>query len=76
MVLTVHIGEPVTVVAGVKQWYEPDDLVGKKVVLLANLEPITLRGVKSQGMILAAQDEHGVSLLTVDREVKPGSQVL
>jgi methionyl-tRNA synthetase len=76
VVLTVHIGEPVTVVAGLKQWYEPNDLVGKKVVLLANLEPITLRGIKSHGMILAAQDENGVSLLTADKEVEVGSKVL
>jgi len=76
VVLKVDIGKPVTVVAGIKQWYNPSELVGKKVVLLANLEPITLRGVKSQGMILAAQDEEGVSLLTVDREVAAGSRVL
>ncbi len=76
VVLKVDIGKPVTVVAGIKQWYNPSELVGKKVVLLANLEPITLRGVKSQGMILAAQDEEGVSLLTVDREVAAGSKVL
>lgn len=76
VVLTVDIGELVTVVAGIKQWYDPSDLVGKRVVLLANLEPITLRGIESKGMILAAQDEKGVSLLTVDRDVETGSQVL
>ncbi len=76
VVLKVDIGEPVTVVAGVKQWYPPSELVGKKVVLLANLQPINLRGVESRGMILAAQDEKGVSLLTVDREVKVGSKIL
>lgn len=76
VVLTVDIGEEVTVVAGIKQWYPPSELVGKKIVLLANLEPATLRGVKSNGMILAAQDDQGVSLLTVDKEVKSGSKVL
>lgn len=76
VVLTVDIGEPVTVVAGIKQWYDPSDLVGKNVALLANLEPITLRGIQSKGMILAAKDEKGVSLLTVDRDVEAGSQVL
>lgn len=75
VVLKIDIGEPVTVVAGIKQWYNPSELVGKKVVLLANLEPITLRGVKSQGMILAAQDEETVSLLTVDKDVEVGSAV-
>jgi len=76
VVLTVDIGEPVTVVAGIKQWYQPSEVVGKKVVLLANLEPITLRGVESRGMILAAKDEKDVSLLTVDRKVERGSNIL
>jgi methionyl-tRNA synthetase len=76
VVLKVDIGTPVTVVAGIKQWYSPSDLVGKRVVLLANLEPVTLRGIKSNGMILAAQDAQGVSLLTVDAPVESGSQIL
>lgn len=76
VVLKIDIGAPVTVVAGIKQWYDPSELVGKKVVLLANLEPVTLRGVQSNGMILAAQDENGVSLLTVDKEVETGSKIL
>ncbi|MGD2250780.1 MAG: methionine--tRNA ligase [Candidatus Methanofastidiosia archaeon] len=76
VVLKVDIGTPVTVVAGIKQWYSPSDLVGKTVVLLANLEPVTLRGIKSNGMILAAQDTEGVSLLTVDTPVESGSQIL
>jgi methionyl-tRNA synthetase len=76
VVLKVDIGTPVTVVAGIKQWYSPSDLVGKRVVLLANLEPVTLRGIKSNGMILAAQDAQGVSLLTVDTPVESGSQIL
>ena len=75
VVMKVDIGEPVTVVAGIKQWYNPQELVGRTVILLANLEPITLRGVKSNGMILAAEDENGVSLLTVDRDVEPGSAI-
>ena len=75
VVMKVDIGEPVTVVAGIKQWYNPQELVGRTVILLANLEPITLRGVKSNGMILAAEDENGVSLLTVDKEVEPGSAI-
>jgi methionyl-tRNA synthetase len=76
VVLKIDIGEPVTVVAGIKQWYNPTELVGKKVVLLANLEPITLRGVQSHGMILAAQDKNGVSLLTVDKAADTGSKIL
>lgn len=76
LVLKVDIGKPITVVAGLKEWYSPSDLVGKKVILLANLEPVKLRGVKSNGMILAAQDDEGVSLLTVDIPVEKGSKIL
>lgn len=76
VVLKVDIGEQVTVVAGIKPWYDPTELVGKKVVLLANLEPINLRGMESRGMILAAQDAKGVSLLTIDRDVDVGSKIL
>ncbi len=56
--LTVEIGEETrTVVSGIKKWYQPDDLIGKTVVLVANLKPVTLCGVESRGMILCASDE-------------------
>ncbi len=55
--LTLQVGEETrTVVSGIKQWYTPDDLVGKTVVLVANLKPVKLCGVESHGMILAASD--------------------
>ncbi len=56
--LTLEVGtETRTVVSGIKQWYTPDDIVGKTVVLVANLKPVTLCGVESHGMILCASDE-------------------
>ncbi len=73
--LTVDIGEDRTVVAGIAGHYSPEELVGKQVVIVANLEPAKLMGVESQGMILAAEDETGIYVLTVDKEVKPGSRV-
>lgn len=72
------------VCAGIKAWYEPKDLVGRQVVIVANLEPRKIRGEVSEGMILAASDvkdgdaegaERDVVVLTVDRPVKPGSVV-
>jgi methionine--tRNA ligase beta chain len=74
------------VCAGIRQWYEPDDLVGKQVVIVANLEPRKIRGELSTGMILAASDmkngdaddphaERDVVVLTIDRPAKPGSPV-
>ena len=56
-----------TVASGIAPWYQPDDLVGHKVVIVANLKPATLCGVESQGMILAADTSDGnVQVLFVD----------
>ncbi|MBF0386834.1 MAG: methionine--tRNA ligase subunit beta [Candidatus Omnitrophica bacterium] len=67
-VLKVDIGTEVRqVVAGIRRSYTPELLVGKRVALIANLAPAVIRGVESQGMILAASDEAGVSLLSPDR---------
>ncbi|MFS8524900.1 MAG: methionine--tRNA ligase [Limnochordales bacterium] len=64
------------VVAGIAQHYDPQELVGRRVILVANLKPAKLRGEISEGMVLAATDEDGVlSLLTTDKAVKPGSKV-
>jgi methionyl-tRNA synthetase len=73
--LTVDIGEDRTIVAGLAPDYRPEELTGKQVVVLANLKPIRLRGIMSQGMILAAQDEAGVHIVVTDGESKPGSTV-
>ena len=73
--LIVDIGdEKRQVVAGIKGHYEPEELVGKKIVLVCNLKPAKLCGVESQGMILAAGDEV-VSLLTPDKDVPVGSKI-
>ena len=61
--LTVKIGEETrTVVSGIKKWYAPEDLIGKTVVLVANLKPAKLCGVESRGMILCASDADDVNL--------------
>ena len=63
-------------VAGIRGHYAPDEMVGKRIVVLDNLEPAKLRGEKSEGMLLAATDAAGkVVLLTVDREVETGSRI-
>jgi methionyl-tRNA synthetase len=73
--LVVDIGEERTVVAGIVGHYSEKDLLGKQVVLVANLEPAKLMGVESQGMVLAAEDESGVHLLIPDVSTTPGSEV-
>lgn len=64
-----------TVAAGIKQWYSPEELVGRQVIYLANLEPKILKGVESQGMILAADDGEAGVLLQSSKEVANGSAV-
>ncbi|MDD5422663.1 MAG: methionine--tRNA ligase subunit beta [Candidatus Omnitrophota bacterium] len=63
------------VVAGIKNAYKKEDLVGRQVVLVDNLDPAMLRGVESQGMILAASDDKGMAIVTPDKEMTPGSVV-
>jgi methionyl-tRNA synthetase len=69
-------GEPRQLVAGLKPYYEPEALVGKRIVVVANLAPARLRGVESNGMLLAAQTGDRVIILTTDEEMPPGSKVL
>lgn len=74
--ITLDVGElgKRTVAAGIKAWYSADELVGKTVVYLANLAPRKLRGVESQGMLLAAGDEVAV-LLSPEKSTEPGTTV-
>lgn len=75
-VITLDLGDRTKqVVAGIKKSYACQELVGKFVVVVDNLEPALLRGVESQGMILAASDENTIAVLSPDKEVKPGSIV-
>jgi methionyl-tRNA synthetase len=62
-------------VAGIAKHYDPEKLVGKKVVVVTNLKPAKLRGVESQGMLLAASDEKTISILTPLDDVAVGSKV-
>jgi methionyl-tRNA synthetase len=75
--LEVDLGEgaPRQLVAGIAKAYEPEALVGRQVVVVANLEPATLMGVESRGMVLAASEDGQPVLLRPDREVPPGTQV-
>lgn len=73
--LTVNLGDnEMSMVAGIKQSYQMNELVGKKVAVLVNLEPKVIRGVESRGMALAASsDLSGVVLLTLDKDIANGS---
>jgi methionyl-tRNA synthetase len=74
--LSIRVGEETrTLVAGVAEHYEPGDLVGRKVVIVANLQPATLMGVESNGMVLAAEHDGTLSLLTLDKDLPSGAKV-
>lgn len=77
LVLTVDVGDgtPRQLVAGIKGSYQASALIGKHVVVVANLKPATLRGVESQGMALAASDESSIVLVSPERPIKAGSIV-
>jgi methionyl-tRNA synthetase len=63
------------VVAGIKAFYTKEELLGKQVVLIDNLDPVILRGIESQGMILAGSDENTLAIISPDRKLKPTSIV-
>ena len=63
------------VIAGIAQSYEPEDLIGKQVVLVANLKPAKIRGLESQGMLLAAVSKKNLSLITLDKSIPNGAKV-
>lgn len=77
VVLSVDLGEEQErqLVAGIRGAYAPEGLVGRQVVVVANLQPVVLRGVESRGMILAASDAEAIAILSPDKTIAPGSRV-
>ncbi len=63
------------VVSGIAKFYKPEELVGRKVICVTNLKPVKLRGELSQGMILAGEDENGLSLASVDQNLANGTKI-
>jgi methionine--tRNA ligase beta chain len=74
--LSVDIGEPRQIVSGIAKHYAPEDLIGKDVIVIANLESRTMMGLESQGMLLAAHGEAGEPVLLLPSgTVPPGSKI-
>ncbi|MFA5392473.1 MAG: methionine--tRNA ligase subunit beta [Candidatus Paceibacterota bacterium] len=74
--LQIDLGEEKRqIVAGIGKFYNPEDLINKQIVVICNLEPKTLMGLESNGMLLAASNEDQISLLIPDTEISPGSIV-
>ena len=75
-VIIVEVGDKTKqIVAGIKNFYKKEDLIGREVILVDNLDPAVIRGIESNGMLLAASDDKGISIVTPDREVVLGSIV-
>ena len=65
-----------TIVAGIAASYEPEQMIGRKIIVVANLKPTKLRGIESQGMLLAAEDDTGnLSLVEVPEDTHSGAKV-
>ncbi|MBE5965308.1 MAG: methionine--tRNA ligase [Lachnospira sp.] len=77
LVSQIRIGNEVRqIVSGIANYYKPEEMVGKKVAVITNLKPVTLCGMLSEGMILAASDDEGnLSVLTVDKDIICGSEI-
>ncbi|HEX2926482.1 MAG TPA: methionine--tRNA ligase [Ruminiclostridium sp.] len=74
--MKLQVGEETRqVVSGIAKYYTPEEMVGKTLILVANLKPAKLRGIESQGMILAASNENGLSLVTIDKDLGSGAHV-
>lgn len=75
--LTIGLGElgPRTLVAGIKDFYTKDQLINKQIICVVNLDPKSIAGTESQGMILAAEDESGIALIVPDKELANGSKI-
>ncbi|NOQ18522.1 MAG: methionine--tRNA ligase [Desulfobacterales bacterium] len=71
--LEVDMGQKRTLVAGIAEKYSPEDLIGKQVIIVANLKPAKLMGVVSNGMVIAAVDDSGPTLATLEKPVAPGT---
>jgi methionyl-tRNA synthetase len=73
--MKVDIGKQITMVSGLKEFYTADQLKTKTLVIVTNLEPATIRGVRSEGMLLAAEEGNRLALLTPEKELPCGTQV-
>ena len=74
--LEVNMGDHIrTIVSGIAESYLPEDVIEKNIVVVANLKPVKLMGIESNGMLLAAKDKNGIRLVTIDGEIIPGTKI-
>lgn len=75
--LEVNLGdEKRQILSGISQFYTPEEMIGKRIIIVANLEPRRMMGLESQGMILAAEANGKPILLTTEEDIEPGASIL
>ena len=75
-IIKVDMGEKIIqIVAGVKGYYTKEELIGKKIIVFTNLEPKEIRGIKGEGMLLAATNEDKVVIISPEKDIKNGSRI-
>ena len=75
-ILTIDLGiEKKDIVAGIKNFYSPDELKGKNIVVVSDMEPAVIRGVESSAMLLAAQTKDALSIITLDKDIPAGTAI-
>lgn len=75
-VITIDVGDATKdIIAGVKEHYKSEELIGKKIAVVNNLAPIKIRGVESSAMLLAAKDDGNLSILVADKDIAVGSAI-
>lgn len=78
LILKIDAGDVVEcrqIVAGIRNYYKLEDLIGKNIVIVNNLAPAVLRGIESHGMLLAAKEENNLTIVTTEKDIKPGSKI-
>jgi len=73
--MKVDIGKTINMISGLKEFYTPEQLKTKTLIIVTNLEPATIRGVKSEGMLLAAEGDGKLALLTPEKDLPAGTQI-
>jgi len=73
--LEVSCPEKRQIVAGIAEYYEPQELIGKEIIIVANLKPAKIKGIVSEGMLLAAKDANGLAIIIPEKEKEPGAKV-
>ncbi len=73
--LEIDIGEKRTIIAGIAENYTSEDLIGRQIIVIVNLKPAKILGIVSQGMMLAAVEENGPDVATLDKKIKPGAPI-